>query len=253
MAFPAPATGRVFDQWRSRNDGESLRQKLSVPPQSKTIAYVSNPYRIKPEKARLLLPYSPDTDTLANMPASKQAHVLAILRKNLGLKQIDLAKMVSTSLDTIQSVETNRLALSKSLAERISAFTGADLAWLLANDLSAPMPPPVFSKRISTADKEFMRGQILMNIGRAWAALSKLSTVEAINLFNHFTWDFWDKINNSFGEQHSSLESFELLKAATLKFHPQKWLEQQAERQAELRKKKKKEIPKKLPPVQGLP
>jgi hypothetical protein len=65
MAFPAPATGRVFDQWRSRNDGESLRQKLSVPPQSKTIACVSDPYRIKVEKARLLLPCSPDTDTLA--------------------------------------------------------------------------------------------------------------------------------------------------------------------------------------------
>jgi transcriptional regulator with XRE-family HTH domain len=186
------------------------------------------------------------------MPASKQVHVLAILRKNLGLKQIDLAKMVSTSLDTIQSVETNRLALSESLAERIAAATGAPLAWLLANDLSAPTPPLAFKEDISAEQKDFMRGQILMSLGRAWGVLDKLDTSSAINLFNHFTWQFWSQLNTTFGEELSSLEAFELLKAATVGFHPRKWLEQQAERQAELRKKKQK-VPKKLPPVRGLP
>jgi transcriptional regulator with XRE-family HTH domain len=74
------------------------------------------------------------------MPASKYAHVLAILRKSLGLKQSELAEMVGCSAVTIQSVEVNRLKLSKSLASRISMETGADLDWLLANDVSVPMP-----------------------------------------------------------------------------------------------------------------
>jgi transcriptional regulator with XRE-family HTH domain len=74
------------------------------------------------------------------MPASKRSHVLAILRDNLSLKQNELAQLAGCSPSTIQSIELNRLAISPSLAARISAATGADLNWLQANDLSKPMP-----------------------------------------------------------------------------------------------------------------
>src|SRR5260221_9475145 len=78
------------------------------------------------------------------MPASKRSHVLAILRKNLALRQTELAEMVGCSVATIQSIEVGRLKLSKSLAERISMATGADANWLLRNDVSEPMPPRPF-------------------------------------------------------------------------------------------------------------
>src|ERR1700730_1143963 len=74
------------------------------------------------------------------MPASKQAHVLAVLRKNLSLKQPELAKLVGCSAATIQAIELNKLSLSPGLAARISAATGADLDWLQANDLNRPFP-----------------------------------------------------------------------------------------------------------------
>jgi DNA-binding XRE family transcriptional regulator len=56
------------------------------------------------------------------------------------LKQSELAELVGCSTVTIQSVEVNRLKLSKSLAARISLQTGADMDWLLANDVNIPMP-----------------------------------------------------------------------------------------------------------------
>jgi transcriptional regulator with XRE-family HTH domain len=75
------------------------------------------------------------------MPASKRSHVLALLRDALCLKQIELAELANCSLATIQAVELGRLALSESLAGRISAATGANLDWLRANDLKRPLPP----------------------------------------------------------------------------------------------------------------
>jgi transcriptional regulator with XRE-family HTH domain len=74
------------------------------------------------------------------MPASKQAHVLALLRSQLSLKQTELADMVGCSVETVRAIELNRLKLSPSLAGRISTATGADLAWLLDNDLTRPLP-----------------------------------------------------------------------------------------------------------------
>jgi transcriptional regulator with XRE-family HTH domain len=77
---------------------------------------------------------------IANMPASKFVNVLAILRKSLSLKQGELAELAGCSISTIQAIEVNKLKLSKSLASRISLETGADLDWLLANDVTVPMP-----------------------------------------------------------------------------------------------------------------
>jgi DNA-binding XRE family transcriptional regulator len=76
----------------------------------------------------------------AKMPASKSSHVLSVLRKNLALRQTELAKMVGCSVNTITSIEVGRLKLSESLAKRIAAVTGCDEQWLLAGDISVPMP-----------------------------------------------------------------------------------------------------------------
>jgi transcriptional regulator with XRE-family HTH domain len=75
------------------------------------------------------------------MSASKNVHTLAILREKLGIKQSDLARMGGVALSSIQSIEANRLGLSKQLAARICVATGADLEWILANDVAVPMPP----------------------------------------------------------------------------------------------------------------
>jgi DNA-binding XRE family transcriptional regulator len=74
------------------------------------------------------------------MPASKSSHVLTVLRKNLALRQTELAKMVGCSVNTITSIEVGRLKLSESLAKRIAVVTECDEQWLLANDVSVPMP-----------------------------------------------------------------------------------------------------------------
>jgi transcriptional regulator with XRE-family HTH domain len=77
---------------------------------------------------------------IANMPASKFVNVLAILRKSLSLKQGELAELAGCSVSTVQAIEVNKLRLSRSLAARISLQTGADMDWLLANDVSVPIP-----------------------------------------------------------------------------------------------------------------
>jgi transcriptional regulator with XRE-family HTH domain len=75
------------------------------------------------------------------MPASKQINTVAVLRKNLHLRQTELAEMVGCHVASIQSIELNRLKLSPALASRISLKTGVDLAWLRNNDVAVPMPP----------------------------------------------------------------------------------------------------------------
>jgi DNA-binding XRE family transcriptional regulator len=76
-----------------------------------------------------------------HMPASLRRHNLARLREELGISQTDLAQWVGRSWSAIKAIETGKLALSPELAALIASTTGTDKNWLLANDLSAPMPP----------------------------------------------------------------------------------------------------------------
>jgi transcriptional regulator with XRE-family HTH domain len=70
------------------------------------------------------------------MRRSGLKHTVAVLRSVIGVGQKELAALVDCSPATIQSIELNsgRLKLSESLAERISHETGVDLNWLLSND-----------------------------------------------------------------------------------------------------------------------
>ena len=75
------------------------------------------------------------------MPVSVGRHNLARIRKLLKLTQADIAQLVQCSPATIKAVEIGKLALSESLALRISHALGTqDVDWLLKNDLTAPLP-----------------------------------------------------------------------------------------------------------------
>jgi DNA-binding XRE family transcriptional regulator len=76
------------------------------------------------------------------MPPSARRHNLARIRDQLSLTQTELAKLVGYSHATIKAVETGKLPLSENLASRVSqALDFFDTAWLLKNDLDAPLPP----------------------------------------------------------------------------------------------------------------
>jgi transcriptional regulator with XRE-family HTH domain len=84
------------------------------------------------------------------MPISVGRHNLARIRAQLKLTQADLGKLVRCSPASIKAVEIGKLALSDSLASRLSHALGIDKEWLLKNDLSAPLParysPPIQEK-----------------------------------------------------------------------------------------------------------
>ena len=58
-------------------------------------------------------------------------HPVRLLRSKLNLTREEFAKIIGTSVDTIVSVENNRLAISSKLARRISFITGANYAELM--------------------------------------------------------------------------------------------------------------------------
>lgn len=68
---------------------------------------------------------------------SAQKHNVARLRILLELKQDGFARLVGCSIHTLQSVESGRMKLSKSLATQISAVTGVHVDWLLKNRLKS--------------------------------------------------------------------------------------------------------------------
>lgn len=68
------------------------------------------------------------------LKSGKPPHVLAKLRKDLGLRQKELARKVLCHYRTIQDVEHGKLRLSRILAMRISEKTGVSVDWLLKND-----------------------------------------------------------------------------------------------------------------------
>jgi len=111
------------------------------------------------------------------MPASVHRHNLARLRRELKLTQSDLAKLVSCSPATIKAVEIGKLALSDSLASRISMALGIDKDWLLKNDLSAAVPgsypPPIGEEAVQQA-KDAQLALLNELLSRLFAVVAKL-------------------------------------------------------------------------------
>ena len=73
------------------------------------------------------------------MKIEKAKSTLAVLRVTLKLRQKEMADFLGVTIGTIQSIETNRLMLSKKLAERAGFETGVNPQWLLDNDISKPI------------------------------------------------------------------------------------------------------------------
>ena len=64
---------------------------------------------------------------------------VAALRLITGLKAKPFADALGCSEATVNSLETGRLKLSETMAQRIAVETGVSLAWLLDGDVSAPV------------------------------------------------------------------------------------------------------------------
>jgi transcriptional regulator with XRE-family HTH domain len=112
------------------------------------------------------------------MPASVGRHNLARIRKYLKLTQRDVAQLAGCSAATIKSVEIGKLALSESLALRISHSLGVlDKDWLLKNDLTAPIPYRFSSSSPAEADDQTVSGLTVVLVemfARLFAVVAKM-------------------------------------------------------------------------------
>lgn len=116
------------------------------------------------------------------MPVSVGRHNLARIRKQLKLTQADVAKLVSCSTVTIKAVEIGKLALSDSLASRISQVLGIDKDWLLKNDLSSPLPraySPINQQEAVQGASDAQTVVILELFGRLFAAVAKMEKTQS--------------------------------------------------------------------------
>jgi transcriptional regulator with XRE-family HTH domain len=66
-------------------------------------------------------------------------HKLAIVRKNIGFHQVEMANVLGVTVDAIKSIESGRMKLSQDLAERVQRETGVTAEWLLADDITKPI------------------------------------------------------------------------------------------------------------------
>jgi transcriptional regulator with XRE-family HTH domain len=71
------------------------------------------------------------------MTRTTKKTTIAVLRSITGLKAKCFADVLGCSEATVNSLETGRLKLSETMAQRIFHETGASLKWLLAGDVHA--------------------------------------------------------------------------------------------------------------------
>ncbi|MDC0325649.1 helix-turn-helix transcriptional regulator [bacterium] len=72
------------------------------------------------------------------MVREKREHTIAVMRREVGLTQPDLAKLIGVNRVTISRIEIGRDPLSKAMADRISVQTGISPDWLFGEDLENP-------------------------------------------------------------------------------------------------------------------
>jgi transcriptional regulator with XRE-family HTH domain len=70
----------------------------------------------------------------------RKRHVVRWIRQQLGLRQWELSRLIGCSVETIQSIETNRMPLSERFAFRIAEETGFNPNLLLANTIPNSVP-----------------------------------------------------------------------------------------------------------------
>ena len=132
------------------------------------------------------------------MPASTHRHNLARLRQHLNLNQIDVARFVNCTVDTIRSIETRRLALSPEMALKLQWVLGVESGWLLENDLSSPIP-----KLVHGAQERKLRPEDTIEtkdqLGAVFKILDQLPDKKTLVLFKHFTHQFLRDIHHNFG------------------------------------------------------
>jgi DNA-binding XRE family transcriptional regulator len=73
------------------------------------------------------------------MRRSPLNHPLAVLRKQLGMGQKEMAKKLGCSWRAIQSIELGTLKLSAKMANKICDETGVHFHWLMTGDPKAPI------------------------------------------------------------------------------------------------------------------
>ena len=94
------------------------------------------------------------------MAKSQFRTTAAVLRSILNKSAEAMAEFVDCSISTIKSVESGRLKLSPSLAERMYHETGISKQWLLAGD---PLAPPISWRDDPYTFQAFVRAQAWKN------------------------------------------------------------------------------------------
>jgi DNA-binding XRE family transcriptional regulator len=159
------------------------------------------------------------------MPASVRRHNLARLREELGISQTDLAQWIGRSWSAIKAIETGKLALSPELAALIASTTGTDKNWLLANDLSAPMPPlERVSARLDPKDRAYGYTLALLHhlIDRIFASIRRLKPTTGRHRLQLYIAKQFDILFQT--EQEPDAELFHLPRISMLEFfksHPE--------------------------------
>jgi transcriptional regulator with XRE-family HTH domain len=95
---------------------------------------------------------------------NESKHVVAALRKIIGLKQKEFGDLIGKSLPTVQAIEYGKLRLTEAVAEEISRQTGAHVGWLLKNDPTLPAVNRIWTK-YSKIDFERAQADLRSKIG----------------------------------------------------------------------------------------
>jgi DNA-binding XRE family transcriptional regulator len=120
-----------------------------------------------------------------SMKIEKAKNTMALLRITLELRQKQMADLLGVTIGTIQSIETNRLTLSKKLAERAGFETGVNPQWLLANDISKPIdtdgidPAQSFEIR-QHVQKQKQLGPNVLRFRAFWESITRLVAIASI-------------------------------------------------------------------------
>jgi transcriptional regulator with XRE-family HTH domain len=163
------------------------------------------------------------------MRRSPLRHNLARLRLLLGLSQKEIANEVGYSTRAIQSIELGTLALSESVARRISNATAINPAWLLENNLKAPPISDNF-KPFTIEDyiqrcRDRERGVITPTFARELRTMALYNWMRAIfatkdgNVALSQTEKFLERLAQKYGHNRSILPTSRLKIAALRDFN----------------------------------